>query len=385
MPNEPLVLSPGDFVAMANQTLEYAFGVVCIEGELSSFRVSKGKWLYFDLKDEYAKVPCFGTVYMLPGPLQDGMLVRVVCTPRLHPQFGFSLTVQSIALSGEGTIRKAFELLYAKLETEGLFAADRKRNLPEVPQRIALVASVESAAYADFVKVLGTRWPYVQVDVFDTQVQGDAAPEQLVRAIQHANKRSQLADVLVVTRGGGSVDDMAAFNDERVVRAVAASRIPTLVAIGHEVDISLAELAADVRASTPSNAAELVVPDQAAERRAVRLAMAHVASQVQGLFAQEALSLQYRRQQLARATVKLVSDERAMLRSARRLLAAYDPQLTLRRGYSLVYSQGRLVTSVKNLRAGQSLHVSLYAGKLDTTITTVYKPEMGGDYEHKNH
>lgn len=377
MSNEPLVLSPVDFVAMANQTLEYAFGIVYIEGELSGFRVSKGKWLYFDLKDEYAKVSCFGTIYMMPGPLEDGMVVRVACTPRLHPQFGFSLTVQSIIPSGEGSIRKAFELLRAKLESEGLFEVARKRRLPDVPRRIALVASVESAAYADFVKVLSARWPFVQVDVFDTQVQGEAAPEQIVAAIERANKQSRLADVLVMTRGGGSADDLAAFSNEQVVRAVAASRIPTIVAIGHEVDVSLAELAADVRASTPSNAAELVVPDLVAEQRAVSATLMHVAAVAQGLFAQEAAEMRNYRTQLKQSAMRLIDSQQASIRPSRRLLLAYDPYSILKRGYSLLYAGDLLVSSVSRVSVGQELRIELHDGSANAEVKTINALKRG--------
>jgi exodeoxyribonuclease VII large subunit len=203
--------------------------------------VSKNKWLYFDLKDEFSKVSCFASIYALPGPLDDGMVVRVTGVPRLHPQFGFSVTVQTITPAGEGSIKKAFLLLKKKLTDEGLFDEARKRGIPDLPRSIALVASVESAAYADFIKILSARWPFVNVHVYDSQVQGEAAPEQLVRAIKRANESAELADVLVVTRGGGSADDLQAFNDERVVRAVAASRMPTIVAIGHEIDESLSD------------------------------------------------------------------------------------------------------------------------------------------------
>lgn len=368
MQNNQLTFSPSDFVAIANQTLEFAFGLITIEGELSSFRVSKGKWLYFDLKDAAAKVSCFGTVYVLPGPLEDGMVVRVACTPRLHPQFGFSLTVQSIVPSGEGSLKKAFELLQARLAAEGLFASERKRSLPGIPRHIALVASVESAAYADFIKVLGARWPYAQVDVFDTHVQGDAAPGQLMRAIEAANRQADLADVLVVTRGGGSIDDLAAFNDERVVRAIAASRIPTIVAIGHEVDSSLAEQAADVRASTPSNAAELVVPDRTAELRSLQRSKAHLASQTRGLFMQQRTVLGLARSRLAENAEQLLRAERMTLGNVRRLLSAYDPRAVMSRGYAIVYVDGIAQHSVEAFDVGGAMRVELYDGSIDATV-----------------
>ena len=253
-----------DFVAVFNQTIEYAYPTVTITGELANFRVSKGKWVYFDLKDDTSSVRFFGTVYMLPGPLEDGMLLQVDGVPRLHPTFGFSITAQSLKPVGEGSLKKAAALLEAKLTKEGLFSDERKRAIPYPPKRIGLIASGESAAYADFMKILTGRWGGIEIVHVDSQVQGAAAPAQIIRALDLLNAHGEELEAIVITRGGGSADDLQAFNVEQVVRAVAASRVPTLVAIGHEVDTSLAERAADRRASTPSNAAELLVPDRQA-------------------------------------------------------------------------------------------------------------------------
>jgi exodeoxyribonuclease VII large subunit len=158
-----LELSVSQFVALHNHVLEYTMPTVTIIGELSSFRVSKNRWVYFDLKDDEASVKFFGTVYQLTGPLEDGMMLRVQGTPRVHPQFGFSITVTSIQLAGEGTIRRAFDLLQQKLAGEGLFDQARKRELPYPPERIGVIASKESAAYADFMKILSARWGGVDI------------------------------------------------------------------------------------------------------------------------------------------------------------------------------------------------------------------------------
>lgn len=366
------VMSPTDFVALANQTLEHVFGRAVIEGELSNFRVSKNKWLYFDLKDDYSKVACFASIYALPGPLEDGMVVRVTGTPRLHPQFGFSITAQSIAPAGEGSIKKAFLLLKKKLTDEGLFDESRKRRLPDAPTRIALVASVESAAYADFVKILSARWPFVELHVFDTQVQGDAAPEQLVRAITKANEQAETCDVLVVTRGGGSADDLSAFNDERVVRAVAASRIPSVVAIGHEVDESLAELAADLRASTPSNAAELLVPDRAAEQATLRALRDSLNSSARSFVDVAVSDAKFVRQQLQNAPVRLIDTALKNNEQLRQIFSAYNPRLVLERGYVLARKQGKLLTNVSQVQKSDTLQIELSDGSVDVSVTDVH-------------
>jgi exodeoxyribonuclease VII large subunit len=257
-----LTVSVSEFVDLVNQAYDIAFPSITIEGELANFRVSKNKWVYFDLKDEQASVKFFGTIYMLPGPLEDGMVLQVRGTPRMHPLYGFSVTAQAIRPVGEGAIKRASELLQAKLTAEGLFDLGRKRALPVIPERIGLIASRESAAYIDFMKIMNARWGGVEIQFIDVQVQGEVAPMQVVSALQQFNQLQSPPEVIVITRGGGSAEDLQAFSTEQVTRAVALSRIPTLVAIGHERDISLAELAADLRASTPSNAAELLVPDR---------------------------------------------------------------------------------------------------------------------------
>ena len=204
MDNPELILTPTDFVALTNQLLETAFGLVRIEGELSNFRISKNRWVYFDLKDDLSKVSCFASVYNLPGPLADGMMLKVAGQPKLHPQFGFSLNVQTIRPSGEGALQKAFEMLKNGLAKEGLFATDRKRPLPYPPASIALVTSLESAAYSDFIKILNARWPMLSLTVFESQVQGEAAPAQIVAALAAANAEPRPADVLVVTRAAAA-------------------------------------------------------------------------------------------------------------------------------------------------------------------------------------
>jgi exodeoxyribonuclease VII large subunit len=361
-------LSVSDFVALLNQTMEYAYPNLVITGELANFRVSKKKWVYFDLKDETASVKFFGSVYNLPGPLEDGMLLRVRGQPRLHPLYGFSVNVLSIQPAGEGSIKRAAALLQAKLAAEGLFDESRKRGLPYPPARIGLVTSKQSAAYADFVKILAARWQGIDIRLIDVQVQGEAAPEQLTSALEQLNVEAELPEVIVLIRGGGSAEDLAAFSTEQVTRAVAASRVPTLVAIGHEVDVSLAELAADRRGSTPSNAAELLVPDrrhvlvelkqfrdhlQQAWQRQLQIAYEYLCQQT------DALERQFR-QILDRAALSLQNQSR--------LLSALDPQAILHRGYAIVRQANRPVRSTTALRAGGIVDVQISDGSFTAAV-----------------
>jgi exodeoxyribonuclease VII large subunit len=363
-----LIFGVSDFVAYLNQTLEVAYPYITIEGELTNFRVSKGRWVYFDLKDDMASLRFFGTVYALPGPLEDGMVVRVSGNPRLHPQYNFSVNFQTIQPVGEGSIRKAADLLMAKLDKEGLFAPERKRLLPYPPRRLALITAGGSAAYADFIKILSARWSGVVVDHYDVLVQGEQSPAQIVSAIAAANARVDVADVLVITRGGGSAEDLAAFSTEQVTRAVAASRIPTLVAIGHEVDISLAELAADQRASTPSNAAELLTPDRRTVLAGLRadrvmldeLLLRQVSRRKEWVLVQRA--------ELNRGLRTALQNAQFRLHVAHQLLQAYDPTVALQRGYALVRDGDILVRSVQQLQQGQTVQLTLSDGTATATI-----------------
>jgi exodeoxyribonuclease VII large subunit len=365
---EGVILAPSEFVALLNQTLELAYPLVVIEGELINFRVSKNRWVYFDLQDDGASVKFFGTVYNLPGPLEDGMVMQVIGSPRLHPRFGFSVNVQSMAPVGQGSIKKAADLLRAKLEAEGLFEPARKRPLPPVPQTIGLITAGSSAAYADFIKILNERWGGVDIWLADVYVQGQQAPLQIVKAIEHFNSQPNLPDVLVVTRGGGSAEDLAAFNDERVVRAVAASRIPTLVAVGHEVDISLAELAADLRASTPTNAAQLAVPSKheaIAELKAIRSNLNTVAVQNFELSIRDA---QDSSKYLTSQVNLLLKNLQNELFSNRKLVNVFDPRAALKRGYAIVSRQGRHISSINKVSLGDKLSVQLSDGTIGAKV-----------------
>jgi exodeoxyribonuclease VII large subunit len=368
---QELIFTPSDFIAIANQTLEVAFGFTHIEGELSNFRISKNRWVYFDIKDENAKVSCFSTVYALPGPLEDGMVVKISGQPRLHPQFGFSITVQSIVPSGEGALKKAFDLLKARLTTEGLFDESRKRYLPYPPKKIALISSLESAAYADFVKILAVRWPYVSIDLYDVQVQGEIAPMQLVNAIVAANSSVNTVDVLVMTRGGGSADDLVAFNDERVVRAIAASRIPTLVAIGHEIDESLCELAADMRASTPSNAAELMVPDRSAELEQLRHLEARLQNNIKGLVTLERQQLQQQHMAFAQKLMAVQQRETQQVAAKKQLLSAYNPHQVLQRGYAVIRLHNKLISHASTVHKDDILDMQLQDGLITAIVNNI--------------
>jgi exodeoxyribonuclease VII large subunit len=362
-------LSVSEFVALLNQTLEFAYPSITISGEMANFRVSKNRWVYFDLKDETSIVKFFGTVYQLPGPLEDGMILKVRGQPKLHNLYGFSVNVMSIRPVGEGSLRRAADLLRAKLEAEGLFDDDRKRPIAYPPARIGLITSKQSAAYADFVKILNARWQGIDIELIDVQVQGEAAPLQIVEAIDRFNSLAEPPDVLVLIRGGGSAEDLAAYSSEAVTRAVAISRVPTLVAIGHEVDLSLAELSADSRASTPSNAAELLVPDRREVLQTVntlklqleQISLRHITF-AQALLEQNDLNLK-------QATDQALKRAATQLDNYKQLLIALNPESILRRGYAIVRRDNKAVRSISKLSKKAVVAVQLADGYFTAEVS----------------
>jgi exodeoxyribonuclease VII large subunit len=376
--NNEMTFSVSEFVAVFNQTLEFAYPGVTIVGELANFRISKNRWVYFDLKDENCTLKFFGTVYQLPGPLEEGMLLKVKGQPRLHNTYGFSINIQSIMPAGEGTIKRAAELLKAKLTKEGLFELARKRILPYPPERIGLITSKQSAAYSDFIKILKSRWSGLDIELIDVQVQGELAASQIIEAIEQFNAATRPPDALVVIRGGGSPEDLATFNTEPVTRAIARSRAPTLVAIGHERDVSLCELAADQRSSTPSNAAEMLTPD----RKQMQSEFSAISKQLRAYMLHRFTSLS---KELKQRSTDMESNLKhqlnqavAVIESKRQLLEAFNPSSILSRGYAVVRHRGRSLKSTKSLKRGAIVDVDLYQGSFSSQVTKVIFTGTGG-------
>lgn len=355
-------LSVSDFLASVNQTLEYAYPSIEIEGEVASFKVNQNKFVFFDLKDSGGSIGCFMTVWQLRVPIEDGMKVIVRATAKLTQWGKFSLTVQAIRPSGQGSIKKSYELLKAKLEAEGLFAPERKRTLPAMPQHIAVISSTGAAGYADFIKIINDRWGGLRVDVAHTQVQGEAAPDQMIRAIRYITAQKQLPEVLVIIRGGGSADDLSCFNDEALVREIATSRVPTLVGVGHEVDETLADFAADVRAATPSNAAQIIVPDKREITAGLHHTMVRLGQRLSTGVAQYEQKLTDALQQVLTKVERAFDSAERELLSAVALIEAYSPVAVLERGYAIVHGKAAL---------GQTITISTKQHEITAEVTHV--------------
>lgn len=362
------VMTVSAFLSFVNETFKAIWDStgVAVEGEVSGFKISQGQWVNFDLKDETSTLSVFMVVRDLHVPVQDGMRVRLFGFPRVYPKYGkFSFNAEKVELVGEGTLRKALALLRQKLELEGLFDPSRKRALPKYPSRIALIASRESAAYGDFIRIVNERWRGLSVDLYHVIVQGDQAPGQIVKAIEAV--QSQPYDAIVLTRGGGSFEELMAFNDERLVRAIHASRIPTLVGIGHERDITLAEEAADVRGSTPTDCARRLVPD----RGEVLFGLAQSQKRMRDVLAQWledwSHSVEYAVEAVGRWLVMLQD----RLAATDRLLRSLDPSGVLKRGYAMVLDEkGAVRTRAAGLIVNQPLLVRFQDGDVNTKVTS---------------
>lgn len=362
MDQTSLRCSVSEFIALTNQTLEYAYPTIEIEGEVASFKINQGKFVFFDLKDAESSVGCFMMVYQLRQPIEDGMKIIVTASPKLTKWGKFSLTVRALRPVGEGSLKKSFELLKAKLDKEGLFAGERKRPLPSMPSRVAVISSTQAAGYADFIKIVNDRWGGMQIDVAHVQVQGTVAPDQMIRALKYFNQQEELPEVIVLIRGGGSADDLSAFNDEPLVREIAASRVPVLTGIGHEIDTSLADLAADQVAATPSNAAQLLVPDR-------QDTMQMVSSRIARLVPQITRSLDDIRQDTwarLRHTLStidaVIGREMQGVSLQRDMLRHVNPDVVLRRGYAIVRGKPA---------AGQNITIETHTAIIEAEVHNV--------------
>lgn len=369
---------------------------VWVNGEISNLSRPSSGHVYLTLKDAGASLRCViwrSTALRLPFNLSSGQAVEAHGQIGVYERDGaYQLYIDTLRPAGEGRLYQEFLRLKARLEAEGLFDAERKRSLPQSPRCIGLVTSPTGAALQDMLNTLRRRYPLAEVIVAPAAVQGDSAPPEIVRAIAALN-RLPAVDVILLARGGGSLEDLWAFNVEMVVRAVAASAVPVVCGVGHETDFTLADFAADVRAPTPTGAAVLVTPDVADLRLALLELESRLGSAARVAYEAMRQSLSESSHRLGRAAPgwRLRSERQRLDEIATRLgrtaaaslrlrrarygetaarLTALSPRAVLRRGYALLHtSSGELVRSVTQLSAGQPARLTLADGQADLTIT----------------
>ena len=378
--------------------MDPALADVCVRGELSNYKIYPSGHHYFTLKDSESSIRCVmfkSSASKLRFRPESGMGVTAFGRVSVYPRDGaYQLYCSGLMPEGTGDLQVAFEQLKKKLDEEGLFDRTHKKPLPRYPERIAIITSSAGAAVHDIIRILGHRWPLTKVLLLPVRVQGTEAPPEIVGAIRYANE-FKVADVIITGRGGGSIEDLWAFNDERVARAIYASEIPVISAVGHEPDVTISDYVADVRASTPSNAAELAVPDinefteglhsyEIRSRQAMAKRLAALRTKLDSISGKRvmqdpAASIDNRRIELDRSRDRLVSAQEHILSEKKhefvRLTAALDamsPLKVLSRGYSITTgSGGKNIKSVNEIHAGDKLTVRLADGTAGCTVDDV--------------
>ncbi|MGH8263901.1 MAG: exodeoxyribonuclease VII large subunit [Steroidobacteraceae bacterium] len=380
----------------ARTLLESGLGSLWVQGEISNLaRPSSGHW-YFSLKDRDAQLRC--AMFRQRNTLarfapKEGQLV--LCFGRVslyEPRGDYQLLVELIEDAGLGALQRAFDELKARLAAEGLFAPERKRPLPRAPRRIGIITSPTGAAVRDILHVLARRYPAAQVLIYPAPVQGAAAVAALVAAIELAAARAE-CDVLILARGGGSLEDLWAFNDERVARAIHDCPLPVVTGIGHEVDFTIADFVADRRAPTPSGAAEIVVPDERSFRRGLRDLLARITRSTEAALAryadrlawlvkrltqahpgarlaQQAQRLDELTERMRLAMVHRLELMRGRLMLAMRALHAVSPLATIDRGYAVVtrVPGGELLRSRRSVKPADRLNIRVADGSLRAVV-----------------
>lgn len=403
---EERIYSVSEVSLEIKRVIERYIPPVWVEGEISNYSVSRAGHVYFSLKDDNALINCVmwrNVAGSIPFLMAAGMRVIVYGDVIIYTgQSQYQINVKQIRAAGMGSLYLAFEALKKKLSDEGLFDPEIKKPIPLYPKRIGVVTSISGAAVRDIIEVSGRRNPSVRLVIFPAQVQGEKAADTIIRGIQTFN-RLRNVDLIIIGRGGGSIEDLWAFNEEKLVRAIAASELPIVSAVGHEVDYSLSDFAADYRAPTPSAAAELTVPEKRMierrlsdyRNRATQYILHTINNRHQLL---DNLALRVSRQN----PVKILKDRFDLIATLRKrihqairsqidqsvlrlkdfqgTIRALDPKEILKRGYSLVYKEEKrqLIRSVKSVKAGEKIVVEVSDGVFKAGVKTVSDPNGGG-------
>jgi exodeoxyribonuclease VII large subunit len=387
------ILSVSELNRLAREVLQASFPLFWVSGEISNFtRAASGHW-YFSLKDSSAQVRCVmfkGRNSYTDFMPREGDKIEARATVSLYEARGeFQLTIESIRQAGLGALFEAFERLKNKLQTEGLFDASLKQGIPVHPKSIGIVTSPDAAALRDVLTTLKRRNPSINIIIYPTPVQGKGAAERITKAINMANHRKEV-DTLIVCRGGGSIEDLWQFNEEIVARAIADCEIPVISGVGHETDFTISDFVADVRAATPTAAAEIACQD-----------ISHLVQKLKDfarqLERQFTLSLQQRSQKLDFLAQRLVSPKQKLAiqvdylkqlqsrlsygikhklqldqqyyKQLKSSIEQLSPHAVLARGYAIVSSNQEHITDSNQLNIGQSVHIQLHVGEVDAKVT----------------
>jgi exodeoxyribonuclease VII large subunit len=401
---EERIFSVAEINTIVREMLEGEFPAVAIAGEVSNLRVPASGHVYFKLKDSFAQIAavCFRSdARRIDFEMEDGAQVIARGSLTLYDAQGsYQLVARSIEPAGRGDLERELRLLIARLREEGLFDAARKRPLPRYPARLAVVTSPTGAAIRDILATVARRFPCVEVLVVPVQVQGEAAPAQIAGALDLVSARGDI-DVVIVGRGGGSIEDLAAFNDENVARAIHRCRVPVVSAVGHETDVTIADFVADARAATPTMAAEIVVPArhevlarvaslgksaasrleariEADRRRVLGLAGSYALGRVRGRMEHAMQRLDHAAERAARAMHVGMRDRGARTEHLRGRLAGLGPRDVLRRGYTVCLdARGAAVTSAPEAVRAENVRIVFHDGSARARVEGPVAPVPG--------
>ncbi len=422
MQNEQLVLEVSQVNSYIKEMLDAdgLLGSLCIRGELSNYKKYPSGHHYFTLKDGQSQLKCVmfrSSAMRLRFRPENGMMVQAAGRITVYPRDGvYQLYCVAMTPEGAGDLAVAFEQLKKKLAAEGLFDPAHKKPIPAYPHRIAIITSAAGAAVHDMLRIIWHRYPLAEVKLLPVRVQGEEAAGEIAAALDYAN-RYQVADLIITGRGGGSMEDLWAFNEEVVARAIYRSKIPVISAVGHEPDVTIADYVADLRAATPSNAAELCTPDQQELRQKITAAQTRMASllsrqlkncrtqlelrknarvlqspenyladrrqtldvlteklgrTMESRLNQASASLALRQQRLGTAEQAVLARQRKRLETAAARLDAMSPLKVLSRGYSITEDgQGKAIVSANALQPGDQITVRFHRGMIDATVERV--------------
>lgn len=376
--------------------VEGTFPPVWVNGEISGLSQPRSGHKYFTLKDDTAQIRCViwrSTAERLKLDLKDGQEIDCFGGLEVYAARGtYQLVVRKARSQGIGALQQAFLELQSKLQAEGLFAAERKRPLPAFPKRIGIVTSASGAAVRDFLQAAAERWAGAQIFVIPSQVQGPGSVQTLVSGLRLANRVRPALDVVILSRGGGSLEDLWSFNEEKLVRAVAKSKVPTVSAVGHEVDITLCDLAADVRALTPTDAATKVIPDGNFFDESIRGLTSRLHRSMRAIISQRSEQLSYLSQrpvirkptemihvkshyleelenQATRAIRESIERMKSRVATGAASLSALSPLSVLTRGYSMTFdADGKTIESPDHIRVGDEITTKLHLGEIKSRV-----------------
>ena len=398
MPQQVLTVAEINEYIRSKMDSDEFLSAVAINGEISNYKVYPSGHHYFSLKDESAAIRCVmfrGNAMRLRFKPENGMKVIAMGNISVYPRDGaYQLYCSAMVPDGAGDLSVAFEQLKGRLAAEGLFAPEHKKMLPQYPDTIGIVTSAAGAAIHDILRILAKRFPLAKVRLFPVRVQGEDAPGEIASAIVFAN-RHQLADLLIVGRGGGSMEDLWAFNDETVARAIYSSEIPVISAVGHEPDVTISDYVADLRAATPSNAAELAVPDQSALRQHMDSMLTAMSTSVMrrlnayrrhlNVISKSAVMqtptkiiLPHRNKltlintQLYASHAEFINSRKQRYISLAARLDAISPLKVLARGYTVMEKEsGKIVRTVRDVINGETINIALHDGSVKAKITEI--------------